>query len=227
MNPFVLFRIALGSYLCVHFAQLISYGEELFGAGAPSLLIAATGISLFFTLGVGRRTCSLLLWISWAILWNLNPFISNPGLPYIGLLLLISAVTKEEKVSPISYWGVSFLLAAGYTFSGIFKLGSPSWIDGTALLHVAENPLARPGALREFFVSLPLPLLKAMTWGSLALEIVALPCLFFRKTRIATWLGLVGMHLGILCLMDFADLTLGMLLVHLFTFDHRWFESAP
>lgn len=35
------------------------------------------------------------------------------------------------------------------------------------------------------------------------------------------------MHLGILSLVSFADLTFGMLMVHFFTFDPRWFGENP
>jgi predicted DCC family thiol-disulfide oxidoreductase YuxK len=43
---------------------------------------------------------------------------------------------------------------------------------------------------------------------------------------------MIGMHLGILSLVNFADLTIGVLMVHLFTFDERWLltrktESTP
>ena len=96
MNYFTLIRIALGSYLAVHFAQLFPYAEELFGAGAPSLAIAATALSVLLTLDIGRRTCSLLLWMAWAAFFNLNYLISNPGLPYVGLLLLLSAATPGK-----------------------------------------------------------------------------------------------------------------------------------
>jgi hypothetical protein len=37
---------------------------------------------------------------------------------------------------------------------------------------------------------------------------------------------MVGMHLVIVALMDFADLSLGMLMVHLFTMDGRWLAAA-
>ena len=40
-------------------------------------------------------------------------------------------------------------MAAEYTFSGIEKLASPSWVDGTAFWHVAKNPLAREGLPRD------------------------------------------------------------------------------
>ena len=35
------------------------------------------------------------------------------------------------------------------------------------------------------------------------------------------------MHLGILSLVSFADLTFGMLMVHFFTFDPSWFGENP
>jgi len=33
------------------------------------------------------------------------------------------------------------------------------------------------------------------------------------------------MHLGILLIIDFADLTIGMLMIHAFTFDSRWLNK--
>ena len=35
------------------------------------------------------------------------------------------------------------------------------------------------------------------------------------------------MHLGILSVVSFADLTFGMMMVHFFTFDPRWFGEKP
>lgn len=36
---------------------------------------------------------------------------------------------------------------------------------------------------------------------------------------------MLAMHLGILTVVDFADLTGGMLMIHLFAFDPSWFQS--
>ena len=38
------------------------------------------------------------------------------------------------------------------------------------------------------------------------------------------WCALVSMNLGILFVINFADLTIGMLMVHLFTYDPAWFQ---
>jgi hypothetical protein len=60
------------------------------------------------------------------------------------------------------------------------------------------------------------------TWGTLGLEI-AFPLLACSlRTRPWAWLSMVAMHIALLVFVDFADLSVGMLVVHLFTFEPRW-----
>ena len=101
---------------------------------------------------------------------------------------------------------------------------SPSWADGSAVHHLLENPLARDWDLRLFFLALPDGVLKGMTWIILFIEVAFLPLVIWKRTRFAAWLLMIGMHLGILLLVDFADLTVGMLMIHWFTFDARWLK---
>lgn len=266
-RQFALFRILLGSYLAIHFANLVAWAGELFGEEGvfpdpavfpihglfPNLLavwdsttivraaiILLTVLAILFALGVGRRWIAVLLWYGLACLYNRNLLISNPSLPYVGLVLLLSACVpvgegwsvtqrrREDWRFPASARIVAWiLLMVGYSYSGWVKLGSPSWLDGSALRHVLENPLARPTALRELLLALPPWILEVATWGSLGLELVAAPLALFRRTRPWIWLALVGMQLGILSMIAFADLTLGMVLVHLFVFDPSWLPAKP
>ena len=133
-----------------------------------------------------------------------------------------SATWKMPHLACFTAW---FLLAAGYSFSGVIKLGSPSWIDGSALQHLLENPLARPGVVRDMMLSLPDGFLMVMTWGVLLLEILFLPLAFFKKTRFWAWSLMLLMHFGIMTTVDFADLSIGMIMVHLFTFQRRWLPA--
>jgi hypothetical protein len=267
-----MFRIALGAYLVVHFASVAPYAGELFSrngmlpdAGAlpsagffpnplanasPSVavgfVVALSLLSLALLAGVYRRWVAIPLWFGWACLFNRNPFIANPSIPYVGLLLLACAIVPNESslrpplppnerdwsIPRPLYRGAWLLLGLGYTLSGVHKLGSPSWRDGTALHHVLELPLARDTWLRTELLSLPDWAFAAMTWGALALELTALPLFSCRATRRFAWAGLIAMQLGILCLLDFADLTAGMLLFHAFVFEpgtrsNRPRESAP
>lgn len=227
---FSTFRIIFGLYLLQHFLFLIPYGREIFThqgmLSDPTLnftygvfpnvlvlwdspvfitifLIAMVAFSAFFTVGFFRRISALILWYGWACLFNRNSLIGNPSIPYVGLILLLmflvppgepfSIAHRKKNVSwnfpSAVYWVAWFLLAAGYTFSGIVKLQSPGWVDGSALA----------------------------TWFSLGGEILFLPLSVHRRTRMVVWLWLMAMH--------FADLTFGMIMIHLFTFDPDWLPA--
>lgn len=265
---FSIFRIILGIYLVVHFSMLIPYAAEIWSeagmlpdpssnltygvfpnilysitstSGVTLFIIFLTVLSLLFLIGYQRPIVSILLWYGWASLFDRNNLINNPGIPYVGWLLLCCAVLpKGEPLSlsksttdsrwempAIIFYGAWALMAIGYTVSGFDKYLSPSWKDGSAMIHLLENPLARDWWLREFILSFPEWILKIKTWVVLFIEMAFLPLAIFTITRKWIWLAMIGMHLGILMVVDFADLTLGMLMIHWFTFDSRWFEAKP
>lgn len=266
MSPwqFTLFRILFGSYLTVHFIQLIPWSGELFGAHGlmpdPSLnpahgifpnpldltlpgpaittfIVGLAAMSILFTLGFWRKPAAFLLWFGFTALFHRNNLISNPSIPYVGLLLILSLLVPSGE--PWSRgernrdWGMPkwvfrtawILMAAGYSFSGFTKLSSPSWVDGSAMRHLLENPLSRPGWIRELMLSLPEGFLSLMTWGTLAAELLFVPLALWARSRPWIWLSMVLMHIGILGVVDFADLSLGMLMIHLFTFDPAWLPA--
>lgn len=251
-SRYPVFRFILGIYLAIHFGMLIPWGPELFSAegalgdaalsplgffpnvlqfGAPAVSVvvlgAATLGSVAFAAGYKDRWLAIGLWYVWAALLTRNPLISNPGIPFVGWLLVMHALLPRDAegrvvLSAPFFVGAWILMGAGYTYGGLTKIPSLSWLDGTALWHVWESPLARDTWLRAWLAELPTPLIKVMTWGTLALEIAALPLALSRKTRPWIWLGLTLMHIGILATVAFADLTVGMLMIHVVTFDPRW-----
>jgi hypothetical protein len=268
-RQFAWFRIAFGTYLAIHFAQLLPWGRELFSRQGvlpdPTLnpthgilpnvlawwdtppvvtafLAGMVGLSVLFTLGIARQAAAVGLWYGWACLFNRNVLISNPSIAYVGLLLLLTALLptteprrllgrkadESEFYFPAGVFHAAWILmAVGYTFSGALKLMSPSWVDGTAFWHVvANNPLARDWWLRDLVVSLPMWTFRGLSWFALGLEILFLPLAMWRVTRPIAWGAMVGMHLGIISLVSFADLSAGMLMLHVFTFDPRWVEMA-
>lgn len=95
-------------------------------------------------------------------------------------------------------------------------------MDGTAVAHVLENPLARPGALREAILDLPGGVLRLGTWATLTLELLFAPLALARRLRPWIWMLALGLHVGLIVLIDFADLSMGMVMLHLFTFDPAW-----
>lgn len=117
-GQYSVFRAIFGAYLFVHFVQLAPWGAEMFsnrgmlpeGAASPllrlfpnvlalydapafvtALLLFAAGASLLFAVGFYDRAAAIALWYALACLFGRNPLIANPGMPYVGLLLLAHA----------------------------------------------------------------------------------------------------------------------------------------
>jgi hypothetical protein len=211
---------------------------------ATWFIIIQTFLAGVFVYGYHANICALLLWYGWTCLFNRNPLISNPGYPYIGWSLLAMTFVEldnnrvlfkttnsflkkiqHDKLPKRIFWYAWFLMAFGYTASGCHKLvTSPSWRDGTALMHVLNSPLARDNFIRNTLVQYP-TFLKWNTWLSLFLEIGFLPLGIFYHTRLPFWIIYICFHLGILATINFTDLTLGVLMIHLMTFDWSWTEK--
>ena len=161
--------------------------------------------------GWKRAWVAVALWFVWAALFNRNVLISNPSIPYVGMLLLLIAlvpdgepwrwrgkrVAPKDWAMPAVFFAAWFLMATGYTFSGLVKLQSPSWVNGSAFAHLLNNPLARPGWCRDVALGLPDWVHAVMTWGALAAELSFLPLCLTRKGRAWAWWGMVGMHAGL------------------------------
>lgn len=255
-RSFACFRILFGCYLAVHFAALVPYANELFGCtgllGDPRLnpahglfpnpldlalppavvegfLIALVLFSLALMADVARPVTALLLWFGWTALFHRNNLIANPSLAYVGLLLVLCALVPTGRGWKMPVWiprCAWVLLATGYTFSGITKLGSASWLDGSAIARLLDNPLARPGWARDALLAAPAAIPQLLTWGTLALEVLFAPLALWGKARPWLWLAMTGMHFAIILVVDFADLSLGMLMIHLFVFDPAWLPAG-
>ena len=208
-----------------------------------ALLTLGALLSVLFGIGLYDRSIALGLWYIWACLFGRDPLISNPSIPFVGWMLLAhlfvppapyGSLAARGRVDPGGGWRMPpaifaaawTVLALGYTYSGYTKLVSPSWRDGTALARVLDNPLARPGWAREMLLSLPAWLLHAGTWASLCLELAFAPLALLRRLRPWLWVAMLLMHLSLIALIDFADLSLGMVMIHLFTFDPGWISPA-
>jgi hypothetical protein len=195
-------------------------------------------VSTFYLLGFCRRLSAIVLWYGWASLINRMPYFAVPSEGYVGWLLLVSAVlpsgeplslTKRIEtwqMPKVIFYGAWTIIALSYTCSGIDKLSSPSWLNGSALQMVFESPMARTGAIVNFFSTLPPSLLRLLTWGALGVEILFAPFCIFAMGRKLIWFAMVGMHLGILMTLNITSVSIAMLLTHLFIFDTRWLRRC-
>jgi predicted DCC family thiol-disulfide oxidoreductase YuxK len=205
----------------------------------PLFVITVTGFaiiaSLMFMLGHFDRAAAIFIWFILACYFARNPLITNPALPYLGWLLLAHVFMPkldvlELKTANEESWQVRrnifyaawIILALSYSYSGYTKLLSASWFSGETIGIVLNNPLARDHFLNELILSLPVGYLQLLTWFVLYVELLFAPLSIFKKLRPWLWSAMLFVQVGFLIFLDFADLTIPMLLFHLLTFDARW-----
>lgn len=232
-----------------HLSPIFALFPNLFAiSDAPWFVYATLGLSaiaaLSFAAGWWDRLAALWMWIVLASLFGRNPLIANPSLPYVGFMLLahlfvqsapFGAVSAFGRTDPDAGWSPSrpvflaawVVLALSYSYSGYTKLLSPSWVAGDNITFVLQNPLARPWYLRDFFLWLPPIFLTLLTWVVLYVELLFAPLALIPRARPWLWSAMLFIQFGFLFLLNFADLTIGMLLFHLFTFDPAWIQSRP
>ena len=127
-NQYRLFRVLLGLYLVIHFAQLLPWAGELFSnagmlpdqatsplfgivpnvlalSDTPQVLLAlvaaavVAGVALAF--GYCDKLAALFLWYMLACLFGRNPLIANPALPYVGWMLLAHLFVPSLPRGPL------------------------------------------------------------------------------------------------------------------------------
>ncbi len=212
--------------------------------GAPWIwvawCVAGTALGALLAAGWRRAWVAPILWLLWAGLYNRNPLMVTPATAYVGFILVMLAVVPDgepwrwrgRRVAPGDwampmgvFAGAWFLMAANYSCIGLAKLGSPSWRDGTAFFHVLHDPMARPGFWRDLALGSPGWILSLVTWGTVAAQAAVLPLCATSRGRKWAWLMMVAMHFGLMAVMNFTTLTVGMLWLHAFTFDPEWLPA--
>ena len=107
-----------------------------------------------------------------------------------------------------------FIFGLSYSISGYYKLVSPDWFHGYFLLNFVKTNHNFNEAF-NFLILFP-GLLKIGTYFALFSELLALPLCLYSKTRCMALLNLTLMQFGLLLVADVYQITLGMLLFHLF-----------
>lgn len=218
---------------------LASYDSPLF---VSVLLVIGAICGICIAIGRFDRVCGISAAVILGWLYARNPLIANPSLPVVGWMLFahaclpggaygaLSSRNQPEKwlewFYPRQIWLAAWLLlAVAYTYSGYTKLLSPSWVDGSAIRLVLENPLARDHFLNGLLLNFPAIFLQLLTWFVLIIELLFIVFCFWGFTRKWAWLCMLLIQFGFLTFLNFADLTFPMLLIHALTFDWRWLSK--
>jgi predicted DCC family thiol-disulfide oxidoreductase YuxK len=234
-GQYSIYRVVCGLYLLFSFVILTLPAREIFG-GTPSreaspirflnvltladvatpLAVVAAIASLFFMAGYCDRIAAMVMWYALLCLPWSNAAIAGPlpfgGWPLLAHVLLPPApwgsLAAKGRTDPRGGWSMPapifaaawIVTSAGYAYSGYTHLVGRSWVGGAGL--------AAP--------------LSVITCAVLVVELLYAPLAFFRLTRPWIWLTMLLVQLGSMALLDFADLRLGMVVLHFFTFDPAW-----
>ena len=224
-GQYSLYRAIFGTYLFAHFVTLLPWGAELFSNGgvlpsnaspflrlfpnvlavtdAPVALAALITIgaiaSIGLCVGLYDRTAALVIGYILACLFGRNPQISNPSLPFVGWLLLAHTLLPP---SPYGSWSARTRTDP-----------RGGWHMPTALFAAAWVVMSVGYTYSGY---------TKLVGGALGLELTFAPLALFRRARPWIWTAMVGLQLGRMVLVDSADLSSGMVILHLFTFDPRW-----
>ncbi len=213
--------------------------SSVVGTHPEVFLLAMLGLAVSFAAGRVRRGAAVGLWYGLACLLNRNPAVMNPSHAFIGWLCLASAIVpsgeswrqsssnKDWAMPEILFWGGWLVMAAGYSASGVAKLKSAGWLDGSAFSMTLDMAYVRATPLRAIMLAMPSVFLRLGTWLVLGVELLFAPLALFAATRRLAWYAAVGLHCGLLVLFDFPEISVGMLLLHVFTYDERWSPPWP
>jgi predicted DCC family thiol-disulfide oxidoreductase YuxK len=205
-GQYSLFRITLGLSIALYFAALVP-------AGAPpvvskGLLAFASVASLVLALGFHDRAAAVLLFCAWAWPFGRSSPIHDPDAACVGFLLLAHACLPPAPYGSLAARGRSDP-GGGWRFPPrVFAL---AWILMAAGYgYSGITKLLTPGAL-----------VGLGAWLTPLIEIPAASLALVRGARPWIWLALVVLHLS-RSLLGVADPSLGMVMLHFFTFDPGW-----
>lgn len=196
------------STLKTPFPNLVSWLQS---SGQTQIFMGVLAVlAALLMAGIGRRWSALLLWYGWACLTNWTPLLYVPSEGLVGWLLLLCAVipngeawsrwpraSKDWKMPNGAIQVVWIVLGVGYLASGVDKLTSPSWRDGSAIRTVLTSPIAHWDFIADCARQLPNSVVHALSWSVLVFEISFFWLSWSRWTRPLAWIAATAMHLAI------------------------------
>lgn len=207
--------------LIIIYALWFFIGHLVFFDSLPAFTdkdYAIPSLVIFSTIGVWALVKSsavslFLTAICWYLLYYINPFVSFISfLPTAGFLFFLSLRFKyhgtpsEKKVI---YYFLIFLVFH-YSQTGLGKLYSESWTNGTALQTILSSPLSRVSDL--VFFSENTTLWKILTYSVIAFELSA-PILFFKRIQNIYILALIGFHIALGLSLNIFQLSIPYILI--------------
>ena len=212
-----------------------TYSLQLFGLNASLLkehymiLIAVCmGLLLLNLFGIGRNIVSLLLFLSFTVLYHLDNKFANSGDEMSMLLLFYLSFAntfshfvlfkrnpfspQKEKLynllSNLAAYSIMINLCLSYFMAGTFKLMDPYWKNGTGIYYFVNDDRYSVFAAGAKHVDFPWVLSYIISYGTILLELSFPFLVWHKKYRNIIFIISLLMHLGIYSFLMIYGMTL-------------------
>jgi hypothetical protein len=193
-------------------------------AGYVLLCLACVALII----GYIPRIASLLVFVLFASFTARNPMIAYGGTDIlqvtlfytmfldtdVGILGAMNPLKKAVPVWPLRLVQLQFMIV--YGTAGLSKLAEPAWVEGTKMYSVLMDPTFsyfNAHGIQHYPV-----LIKLLSWSGWVPELAFPVLIWHRYTRRLALIMIVGLHAGILLLMNvhlFSEIMLACLTVFL------------
>ncbi len=213
-------------YYCILQASFIAFNpSEILNLNIILALTCLIFLNLF------TQFFAFLCWIFCSFFLFSNTYLYGINHDYVGWLLLAISAVRVSKNKPfmpsVLYNGAWIVLGLGYFASGYNKLFlTDYWHNGNALkLLYASSPvfINLQGLENNYYVEI---LLKFLTWTFMYVEILFLPALLNKYTRFAVYFIMLFGHVGIATTTNMMEVSISIILFHVFVFDSRWLAKS-
>ncbi len=218
-------------YLFFHYYSILQTSFITFRPIDITQLNIILALTCLLFLNLFTRFFAFLCWIFCTIFLFNNTYLYGINHDYVGWLLLANAafrVTKDKPFMPaVLYNGAWIVLGIGYFASGYNKLLlTDYWQNGNALksLYISSPVFIN---LHEFENnSIIEAVLKFFTWTFMYAEILFLPALINKYSRFVVYFVMLCGHFGIATTTNMTEVSISIILFHLFVFDGRWLKKS-
>lgn len=214
--------------------------------------LAAIAAAISLMLGFATRASTLVTLVLWMALYVNHPFVGSGGDAVLRMFLLYACFAelgrhwsldarlrrrRGEVRAILPSWASNLLhnvalvlivhqIIMVYVASALWKVQSDVWMSGEAVYYPLLVEAYSPW--RDFLGPLvaTAPVIAAVTWFSLLIQLFFPLLLLYRPTRIFALVAVTGMHLGIGFLMGILFFSLVMIAVDLLLVsDRTWAEA--
>ncbi len=201
------------------------------------LMIVNVFLVIYYAIGRHKRIAMFGCWLGMSLIFIRIPISRSIHIPYLGHMMLLSLFIPDPKSTKrISFLDYDFmpkdvrvtawiLFGGTYFASAVFKIMTIEWQQGTALSYVFQDIMPRQNFFKAFMQTQPMAL-AIIGYIVLLIEGLGWVMMFKRKTRFII-LGLSALfHLGILLSFRMGELSLGMLVFHVFLLSSLFEENS-